>query len=168
MAKEFKPSEKRISLTFYGYTVWANVLAKEGQNFEKMANRVDAVYPMLYPSHFHDNFMVDSTKESRTYALIFKSVKKAQERLPKNSIDIIPYIQAFSWRRSKLGKKYVYNQLKAASEARSDGFIFWEAGGDYGLGYDELIEFDLLFFKNKLIYRLFQRNDSKRNKEDSG
>ncbi len=168
MVKENKPPEKRISLTFYGYTVWANVLAKEGQNFEKMAERVDAVYPMLYPSHFHDNFMKDSTKESRTYALIFKSVEKARERLPENRTDIIPYLQAFTWRRSKLGKKYVYNQLKGASDARSDGFIFWNAGGDYSLGYEELIEFDLQFFKNKLIYRLFQENDSKRNKENSG
>ena len=167
MAKESKPPEKKISLTFYGYTVWANVLAKEGQNFEKMAERVDAVYPMLYPSHFHDDFMVDSTKESRTYALIFKSVEKAQERLPENQIDVIPYLQAFSWRRSRLGKKYVYTQLKGASDARSDGFIFWEAGGDYGLGYEELIEFDISFFKNKLINRLFKENDCKRNKEDS-
>ena len=66
------------------------------------------------------------------------------------------------------GKKYVYNQLKAASEAHSDGFIFWEAGGDYDLGYEELIKFDLQFFENKLIYRLFREHDSKRNKEDSG
>jgi hypothetical protein len=155
MVKEAKPPDKKISLTFYGYTVWNNVLAKEGQNFEEMAKRVDAVYPMLYPSHFHDEFMPDSTKESRTYALIFKSIKKAQERLPEKGIDIIPYLQAFTWRRSKLGRKYVFNQLKGAAESSSDGFILWEAGGDYKLGYDELIEFDLDFFKKKLIYRLF-------------
>jgi hypothetical protein len=168
LAKESKPADKRISLTFYGYTVWANVLAKEGQNFEEMSKRVDAVYPMLYPSHFHDDFMRDSTKESRTYALIFKSVEKAEERLPENEIDIIPYLQAFTWRRSKMGKNYVYNQLRGASDARSDGFILWEAGGDYNLGYKELIELDINFFRDKLIYRLFQTNDSKRNKDDSG
>jgi hypothetical protein len=166
--KEAKPPNKRISLTFYGYTIWANVLAKEGQNFEEMSKRVDAVYPMLYPSHFHDEFMPDSTKESRTYALIFKSIKKAQERLPDKGIDIVPYLQAFTWRRSKIGKKYVFNQLNAASESNSDGFILWEAGGNYKLGYDELIEFDLDFFKKKLIYRLFQAHDSQRDKEDSG
>ena len=168
MVKETKPPDKRISLTFYGYTVWANILAKEGQNFEEMAKRVDAVYPMLYPSHFHDEFMPNSTKESRTYALIFESIKKAQERLPEMQIDIVPYLQAFTWRRSKLGKKYVFNQLKGAAESSSDGFILWEAGGNYDLGYDELIEFDLDFFKKKLIYRLFQVHDSQRNKEDSG
>jgi len=168
MVKEAKPANKRISLTFYGYTVWANVLAKEGQNFEKMAEKVDAVYPMLYPSHFHDNFMNDSTKEWRTYSLIYKSIEKAHERLPEKEIDIVPYLQAFTWRRSRLGRKYVFNQLKGASDSRSDGFILWEAGGDYGLGYDELIEFDIDFFKKKLMYRLFQKHESKRNKENSG
>lgn len=168
LIKQAKPPEKKISLTFYGYTVWAGTLAKEGQNFEEMAKRVNAVYPMLYPSHFHDEFMPDSTKESRTYALIFKSIKKAQERLPDKEIDIVPYLQAFNWRRSRMGRKYVFNQLKAAAESSSDGFVLWEAGGDYRLGYDELIEFDLDFFKKKLIYRLFQVHDSQRNKEDSG
>jgi len=168
MVKEAKPPNKRISVTFYGYTVWANVLAKEGQNFEEMAKRVDAVYPMLYPSHFHDDFMHDSTKESRTYALIFKSIEKAHERLPEKGIDIVPYLQAFTWRRSKLGRKYVLNQLKGAAESNSDGFILWEAGGNYGLGYDELIEFDIDFFKKKLMRRLFQKYESRRNKENSG
>ena len=168
MVKETKPPEKRISLTFYGYTVWAGTLAKEGQNFEEMARRVAAVYPMLYPSHFQDKFMPDSTKEARTYALIFKSIKKAQERLPEKEIDIIPYLQAFTWRRSKMGKKYVLNQLKGAAQSGSDGFILWEAGGNYELGYNELIEFDLDFFKKKLIYRLLKAHDSQRDKENSG
>jgi hypothetical protein len=164
MVKETKTHEKRISLTFYGYTVWANVLAKEGQNFEEMARRVDAVYPMLYPSHFHDNFMNDSTNDWRTYSLIYESIKKAQERLPEKDIEIIPYLQAFSWKKSRLGTKYVLNQLKAASESNSDGFVLWEAGGNYSKGYDELIEFDIDFFKKKLMYRW--QHDSKRSKKN--
>jgi len=161
---EIKPEGKRISLTFYGYTVWANKLAKEGQKFEEMAEKVDAVYPMLYPSHFHDYFMNNSTKESRTYSLIYESIKKAQERLPEKDIEIIPYLQAFSWKRSRLGKKYVLNQLIAASESNSDGFVLWEAGGNYDKGYNELIEFDIDYFKKKLIFNW--QYDSKRNKKN--
>jgi hypothetical protein len=167
MVEEVKPKGKRISLTFYGYTVWNYRLFREGQRFEDMAERVDAVYPMLYPSHFHDYFMADSTKESRTYSLIYKSVEKARERLPEKDIEIIPYLQSFSWRKSKLGKKYVLNQLRAASDAYSDGFILWNAGGNYKDGYKELIEFDLYFFKRKLMSRLFERqHDGQRNKEN--
>jgi hypothetical protein len=133
-----------------------------------MASMVNAVYPMLYPSHFHDEFMPDSTKESRTYSIIFNSIKKAQERLPEKEIDIVPYLQAFTWRKSRMGIKYVFNQLKGASESSSDGFILWEAGGNYELGYNELIEFDLDFFKKKLIHRLLETHDGQRNKKDSG
>ena len=161
---EIKPEGKRISLTFYGYTVWAKKLAKEGQRFEEMAEKVDAVYPMLYPSHFHDDFMNDSTKEWRTYSVIYKSIIKAQERLPEKNIEIIPYLQAFSWKRSRLGKKYILNQLIAASESQSDGFVLWEAGGNYGKGYDELIEFDIDYFKKKLMRNWLY--DSKRSKKN--
>jgi hypothetical protein len=168
MVEEVKPKDKRISLTFYGYTVWNDRLFREGQRFEDMAERVDAVYPMLYPSHFHDYFMADSTKESRTYSLIYESVEKARERLPEKHVEIIPYLQSFTWKSSKLGKKYVLNQLKAASDACSDGFILWNAGGNYKNGYKELIEFDLYFFKKKLMSRLFERrDDGQRNKENS-
>jgi hypothetical protein len=163
-ANIIKPEGKRISLTFYGYTVWANKLAKEGQKFEEMAEMVDAVYPMLYPSHFHNDFMNDSTKEYRTYSLIYKSIKKARERLPKKDVEIIPYLQAFSWKKSKLGTKYILNQLIAASESNSDGFILWEAGGDYSKGYDELMEFDLEYFKKKLMGNwLYDSKRSERN-----
>jgi hypothetical protein len=167
IVEKVKPEGKRISLTFYGYTVWNNILFREGQKFEEMAERVDAIYPMLYPSHFHDYFMADSTKESRTYSLIYESVEKARERLPEKNVEIIPYLQSFSWKKSRLGKKYVLNQLIAASDSHSDGFILWNAGGNYKNGYKELIEFDLYFFKKKLISRLFERRyDGQRNKED--
>jgi hypothetical protein len=161
---EIKPEEKRISLTFYGYTVWAKQLAKEGQRFEEMAEKVDAVYPMLYPSHFHDDFMNDSTKEWRTYSLIYESVKKAHERVPEKNIEIIPYLQAFSWKRSRLGKNYILNQLIAASESQSDGFVLWEAGGNYGKGYKELIDFDIDYFKKKLMRNWI--DDSKRSERN--
>ncbi|MEO0294044.1 MAG: putative glycoside hydrolase [candidate division WOR-3 bacterium] len=165
LAKGIKPKDKRLSLTFYGYTVWNKYLVYEGQKFEEMSEKVDAIYPMLYPSHFHDYFMPDSTKEARTYSLIYKSVKNSQKRLPKEGIEIIPYIQAFSWKQSKLGKDYVFNQLKASYEANSNGFVLWNPRGDYKRGFKELIDFDIYFFKKRLQSR-FIGDDNRRDKEN--
>jgi len=137
------PPGRKISLTLYGYTVWGDVLAKEGQNLEKMAEKVDAVYPMLYPSHFRNAFMADSTKEWRTYSIIYRSIKKARERLSNKGIRITPYIQAFDWKQSRLGKEYIKNQLRAVYDSRGEGFILWEAGGDYDKAYQELIDLDI-------------------------
>ncbi|TET97948.1 MAG: hypothetical protein E3J23_08230 [Candidatus Stahlbacteria bacterium] len=144
---------KKISLTVYGYAVWGEVLVKEGQNLEKMAKRVDAVYPMLYPSHFHNEFMRDLTKEFRTYSIIYESIRKARERLYNMEIRITPYIQAFDWKQSRLGKEYIINQLRAVHAAGGDGFILWEAGGKYDRAFHELIDLDIELSGKRL--RLF-------------
>jgi hypothetical protein len=137
------PSDKNISLTIYGYAVWGDVLVKEGQNLEEMANLVDAVYPMLYPSHFHDDFMSGLPKEQRTYSIIYESIKRAKERLHNLNVRITPYIQAFDWKKSKLGNEYIINQLKAVHEAKGDGFILWEAGGEYERAFNELLDLEI-------------------------
>lgn len=139
-----------ISLTLYGYTVWGNVLVNEGQNLEEMSERVDAIYPMLYPSHFHGDFMKDSTEESRTYLIIYKSVIKAKERLRKREIRVTPYIQAFDWKQSTMGEKYIENQLSGIYNSKADGFILWEAGGEYGRAIQELIDFHVEISKDRL------------------
>ncbi len=146
----YVPPGRKVSLTLYGYTVWGNVLVKEGQNLDKMAERVDAVYPMLYPSHFHSGFMADSTKEFRTYSIIYQSIKKARDRLSNSEIRITPYIQAFNWKQSRLGKEYIKNQLMAVYDAGGDGFILWEAGGDYDRAYNELIDLEIELSRKRL------------------
>ena len=137
------PPGRKVSLTLYGYAVWGNVLLKEGQNMDKMAERVDAIYPMLYPSHFHNDFMADSTKEFRTYSIIYESIKKAKDRLSNIETRITPYIQAFDWKQSRMGKEYIRNQLRAVHEAKGDGFILWQASGEYDRAFHELVDLEI-------------------------
>ncbi|MEA1913388.1 MAG: putative glycoside hydrolase [candidate division WOR-3 bacterium] len=162
MAIEKKSKGKRMSLTLYGYALWGYVLKKEGQNLERMATKVDAIYPMLYPSHFKDDFMADSTKEWRTYSIVYKSIKEARNRLSNKDICIIPYLQAFDWKQTRLGKAYVKNQLKAAYDAETDGFILWEAKGDYKRGFQELFDFDIERSIEKLRMLPVGEDDRKR------
>jgi hypothetical protein len=144
------PPDKNISVTVYGYAVWGEVLVKEGQNLEEMANCVDAVYPMLYPSHFHDDFMSTLPKEQRTYSIIYESIRKAKERLHQLNVRITPYIQAFDWKKSKLGGEYIINQLRAVHKANGDGFILWEAGGEYEKAFNELLDLEIELFRKRL------------------
>lgn len=152
------PECKHLSITLYGYAIWGKVLLREGQNLEEMSERVDAVYPMLYPSHFRDNFMNDSTEEWRTYSIVYESIQKARKRLKDSNIRIISYIQAFNWKQSRMGKKYIKNQIKAVYESDGDGFVMWEAGGDYSRAYDELIDFDIELSGRKLEFAEIENN----------
>ena len=133
-----------IGIDFYGFVCWQDTIPLEGQSIKDMGIRVDAVYPMLYPSHFGNRFLLDGSKEKRTYDIVFLSLLNARFVLPYPEKRVVAYIQAFDWKRSKLGKKFVKNQIKAAMEAVKfgcNGFILWEAGGNYKRAYEELLEY---------------------------
>ena len=126
-----------IGIDVYGYTVWAKRLKWEGQSFKKIGKIADAVYPMLYPSHFSDGFLDSLGKEARTYQIIYRSIKTAERKL-KPFVRCIPYLQAFDWKSSRLGKNYIYRQIKAADDAGSDGWILWQASGNYEQAFSEM------------------------------
>lgn len=130
-----------LSIDLYGYVCWFDVLYLEGQSLAKMGKRVDAVYPMLYPSHFHHTFFKDLPDEERTFKLIYDSMLNARKRLPDKSKRIVGYIQAFDWRSSRMGKEYIKNQINAAIRSGQNGFILWHAGGNYDLAFKELKEY---------------------------
>ncbi|RKZ23844.1 hypothetical protein DRQ16_00905 [bacterium] len=121
----------------YGFTVWLEHLSREGQSFDSFAKYVDAIYPMLYPSHFGDNFMADRGKEGRTFGIIYESMVRAEERIKDPFVRIIPYLQAFDWKRSRLGEDYILNQINAAEQASGSGWILWEPSGNYYQAYEE-------------------------------
>jgi len=133
-----------IGIDFYGFVCWEDTIPLEGQSIKEMGIRVDAVYPMLYPSHFGNRFLLDGSKEKRTYDIVFLSLLNARFVLPYPEKRVVAYIQAFDWKRSKLGKKYIKKQIKAAMDAVKfgcNGFILWEAGGSYKRAYEELLEY---------------------------
>jgi hypothetical protein len=129
--KELKPYGVDISCDIYGYTVWFDSLYFVNQQLEGMAQYVDAIYPMVYPSHFSDSLYSSRSKERRTYDIIFDSSVKSINRIRKYDTKTILYLQDFKWKSSKMGYDYVNNQIKAAIESDADGFILWDPSSRY-------------------------------------
>ena len=133
-----------VGIDFYGFVCWRDTIPLEGQSIRDMGMLVDAVYPMLYPSHFGNGFLLDGSREERTYNIILYSLVNARFVLPSPLKRVVAYIQAFDWKKSTMGKKYIKNQVKAAMDAVGygcNGFILWEAGGDYYQAYREIMEY---------------------------
>ena len=129
----------RVSIAIFGYATWHNHLPREGQHLSETGKKVDVVYPMLYPSHFCDDFLADKHNETRTYNIIFKSIKHGDSLLRYTETEIIAYIQGFDWKKSKLGKDYIAVQMKAAEDAGSSGWIVWNAKGEYEEAYTSIL-----------------------------
>jgi len=129
--EELKPLSVDISADLYGYTVWFDSLQYVMQQLENMAQYTDAVYPMVYPSHFSDSLMNRMTYEDRTYQIIFKSGKYSHSRVSRYGTKTILYLQDFKWKSSKMGANYVENQIKAAYDSGAEGFILWNPSSEY-------------------------------------
>jgi hypothetical protein len=140
MAKErIEPYGARISIVLFGYTTWRNHLPGEAQHLYEMGKRVDVVYPMLYPSHFADDFLKHKQKEKRTYDIVYRSARRGDSLLRFTDTRLIAYIQGFTWKQSTLGENYIAVQMQAAEDADSDGWIVWNAKGEYSETFHSLV-----------------------------
>lgn len=133
------PYGTRISIVLFGYTTWRNHLPGEAQHLYEMGKRVDVVYPMLYPSHFADDFLKQPEKEKRTYDIVYRSACRGDSLLRFTDTKLVAYLQGFTWKQSALGKNYIAVQMQAAEDAETDGWIIWNAKGEYSETYHSLV-----------------------------
>ena len=105
-SSRLKPLGVRVSVDVFGLSATRHLGI--GQFPRRIAPHVDAIYPMVYPSHY------------------FRSAVRGRKTL------LIPWLQDFS-----LGRQYtlsdVQDQIQAARLEHSKGFMLWNAAGVYSV-----------------------------------
>lgn len=102
-----------------------------GQNLRLMANSLDALCPMVYPSHF------EPFKEHAVtpYKTIYTSLTALRSQFDyKPSIKIYAFIEISNYRYPLPGDKrhaYVIAEMKAVKDAGVDGWYVWSAHNKY-------------------------------------
>lgn len=111
-----------------------------GQNVVTFAPSVDAVCPMLYPSHF------EPYKEhaKRPYNVIYAALESLKSKFSGNQppFELIPYIELSNYRHSFSEEQligYINSQIKAVEDARADGWYAWSANNKYDRLFNILI-----------------------------
>ncbi len=133
-----------FSADIFGIVLWENKQTNEllGQNILTFMRYVDAVCPMVYPSHFHNGFDGVPHPGDEPYLFIKKSSKYFHQmtaRYPQYEVLHIPWIQAFRWRSPTYGPSYVRDEIKALYEEGMDGFLAWNAGNEYNTFYQGML-----------------------------
>lgn len=110
-----------------------------GQNIELFADTIDGACPMVYPSHYHPY----QTHSKQPYDTVYKSLKALKSKFDNNStpFKLIPYVEAsnYHYRMSSAQKsRYVLAQIKAAEDAKADGWYVWSPTNAYGSLFDAL------------------------------
>ncbi len=125
-----KPLGVKLSIDTFGLTTSVDNGMGIGQTIEQMADLVDFVSPMMYPSHYAHGEYGLKNPNSAPYETIRHGTKDALERLASRPAVMRPYLQDFS-----MGVRYtpahVRSQILATEELGVRGWILWNAQNHY-------------------------------------
>jgi hypothetical protein len=108
-----------------------------GQDMSLFASEIDAVCPMVYPSHYRPY----EEHVNQPYETVFSSLTGVQKQMGAAGVPVYAYIELFN-HRFKLSPEqrieYIRAQLRAVRESKSQGWIAWSAGNRYDILFDVL------------------------------
>ncbi|MBA7701524.1 hypothetical protein ES703_110264 [subsurface metagenome] len=124
-----------ISTDLYGFNSWHRMGNWIGQNIDMLADFVDVICPMFYPSHFPGEFINDLNYLSRARQIYQEGTTRAASIVGSRSI-IRPYVQAFLIgseleMSSEEYSSYLTHQIEGTLEAPSSGLTLWNASNRY-------------------------------------
>ena len=121
-----KATSLPIALDIYGYSGLYRAPGVIGQDIEAYGRHADIISPMLYSSHFGNEYMRKFPKSERTFRLIYHSIIRAKH-LANNKFLVRPWLQGFAMKTSiwGYGKKYFQDQMEGIRKGGMQGFMFW-------------------------------------------
>jgi hypothetical protein len=101
-----------------------------GQDIPAMAEHLDYVAPMVYPSHWGPGEYGVASPESQPYDITARSLAAFAEQVEGTGALVIPWLQAFSL-RTPYGPAEVRAQITAAADTGATSFLLWHAACRY-------------------------------------
>ncbi|QEM69203.1 GTP-binding protein [Geobacter sp. FeAm09] len=128
--EQMKPVDVMTSADIFGLTTMVDDDMNIGQRIQDVADHVDFVCPMIYPSHYPRGHLGLKNPAEHPYRVIYDACLRGMKRLEGKRAKMRPWLQDF-----KLGavydKKMVLDQIQAARDAKVFGFSMWNARNVY-------------------------------------
>ena len=123
-----------ISVCIYGANGWYRTGARTGQEVELLAQWVDIIAPMYYPSHFEQHFLAHPPADQRPYRIYYQGTLR-NSFIARNRVIIRSWVQSFflnvSYDREFYGPEYVRLQVQGTRDAGNGGLTYWNNIGRY-------------------------------------
>ncbi|MBI5400340.1 hypothetical protein HZB07_07055 [Candidatus Saganbacteria bacterium] len=122
-----------IAVDIFGVVAWQSRKdsANLGQDIRQMAQYIDVISPMLYPSHFHNGYDGYSNPGAEPYYFIHSGIERTRALLSNEAVAIVPWLQGFNMRSPNFGPDYILAQVKACKDVKVGRYLFWNAGNNY-------------------------------------
>lgn len=110
-----------------------------GQDYVKMAARLDYICPMVYPSHYHNGAYGIAVPDAEPYATIYAAAASSAQELTavpeEKRARVRVWLQSFTakWVSGHIsyGPQQIREQIKGAYDAGYEEWILWNAGVNY-------------------------------------
>lgn len=117
---ELRPVGCAVAADIFGYLTTATDDGGIGQRWEEVAGNVDVISPMLYPSHYDDNWYGFPDPAAYPGQMVDEALADGMERLHRKVV-VRPWLQDFG---------YTANDVRAQITAAEDyglGWMLWNA-----------------------------------------
>ncbi len=129
--RRLKPLGVRISTDVFGLAATRDLGI--GQIPKRLSKYVDAIYPMVYPSHYGPGEYGLEDPNSSPGATVEWSLSDFRRELKQSKAELIPWLQDFSYGRT-YGLADVRAQIEAARLMGARGYLLWNPLGIYTPG----------------------------------
>jgi len=132
--KALNPYNVFLSADIFGYVAWNPTDTGIGQDLNDVDKVVDYISLMLYPSGFRYGIPGLRNPLDDPYRIVHASLEKAKQRTALSGIVFRPWLQAFAdyaFDHRQFGKPQLRQQIKAAEDAGTDGWLLWNPRNTY-------------------------------------
>lgn len=135
--RELSPLKVYLAADVFGLVTTTRDDMRIGQYWEAVANVVDYICPMTYPSHYANRSYGLAVPDQHPYELIDRALRDAlrRNRGLEHPAQIRPWLQSFTatWVKGHInyGPAQVKAQIKAAADNGVKSYLMWHPSGKY-------------------------------------
>ncbi len=123
-----------IAADVFGYAAWNTCDTQIGQKIELMAESVDYLCLMLYPSGFQFGIPGARNPVAQANRIVHQTLLRAKERTNLPAVRFRPWLQAFrdyAFDRRAFGGVEIREQISAAEDFGANGWMLWNPRNVY-------------------------------------
>ncbi len=132
--KALLPYNTYLSADIFGYVPWNYNDTDIGQRIEDVAQRVDYICLMVYPSGYHLGIPGYRIPVGHPREVVYYTLEKAKKRLDGQPKKLRPWLQNFRDyafdHRAYTGSE-IRLQIQACTEAKTGGWLLWDPTNKY-------------------------------------
>ena len=125
-----------LSANVFGYICWKHRDRKIGQRLLDLADSVDYLSPMLYPSGFAQGIPGYRDPVAHSAQVVARSLDRARELTGLEALRFRPWLQAFrdyAFDRRRFTAEEIHAQINASEASGSNGWMLWNAASRFSL-----------------------------------